>query len=48
MLEGPITSDIPSSALQKHKNTVFVLDEAASKLLDLSKFEVEDLRDYKG
>lgn len=48
MLEGPITSDIPSSALQKHKNTVFVLDEASSKLLDLSKFDVEDMRDYKG
>ncbi len=48
MLEGPITSDIPSSALQKHKNTIFVLDEAAAKLLDLSKFEVTDLKDYKG
>ncbi len=44
MLEGPITSEIPSSALQNHPNTIFVLDEAAASLLDLSKHEVIDLR----
>ena len=48
MLEGPIVSDITSSALQKHKNTVFVLDEGAAKLLTLENFDVKDLRDYKG
>ncbi len=44
MLEGPITSDIPSSALQQHPNTTFILDEESSKLLDLSKHEVVDMR----
>ncbi len=46
MLEGPITSDVPSSALQNHKNTVFVLDEAAAKLLDLSKYDLVDMKQY--
>ncbi len=45
MLEGPIVSDIPSSALQEHPNTTFILDEAAAKLLDLSKHQVIDMRE---
>ncbi len=46
MLEGPVTSDIPSSALQNHPNTIFVLDEAAAKNLDLAKHEVTDMREF--
>lgn len=46
MLEGPITSDIPSSALQNHKNAIFVLDEEAAKLLDLSKYDLVDMKEY--
>ncbi len=46
MLEGPISSDVPSSALQNHKNTIFVLDEAAAKKLDLSKHDVTDLTNF--
>ncbi len=44
MLEGPVTSDIPSSALQNHPNTTFILDEAAASMLDLTKHEVVDMR----
>ena len=33
-VEGPITTDVPSSILQKHPNCIFILDEeAASKLV---------------
>lgn len=46
MLEGPVTSDIPSSALQNHSNTIFILDEAAAANLDLSKHEVTDMRGF--
>ncbi len=46
MLEGPVSSDIPSSALQNHPNTTFILDEAAAKLLDMSKHEVVDMTDF--
>ncbi len=46
MLEGPVSSDIPSSALQNHPNTTFILDKEAAKLLDLSKHEVKDLTDF--
>ncbi len=46
MLEGPVSSDVPSSALQNHPNTIFVLDESAASKLNLSKFDVEDLTNY--
>lgn len=46
MLEGPITSEIPSSILQNHKDTIFVIDEEASKFLDLSKHNVKDMTKY--
>ncbi len=46
MLEGPVTKDIPSSALQNHKNTIFILDEPAAKLLDLGKHHVFDKRNW--
>lgn len=39
-LEGPISSDIPASALQNHPNCTFIIDKAASKHLDLSKYNV--------
>lgn len=32
-IEGPITEDVPASILQKHPNTIFILDTAAAKLL---------------
>ena len=46
MLEGPVTSNIPSSALQLHKNTIFILDKLSASKLDLLKFEVEDLTNF--
>lgn len=46
MLEGPVSSDTPSSALQNHPDTIFVLDEAAAKNLDLSKHDVTDLTNF--
>ncbi len=44
MLEGPVSSDVPSSKLQDHFNTIFILDSAAAADLDLNKFEVTDFR----
>ncbi|WP_414839636.1 glucosamine-6-phosphate deaminase [Carnobacterium sp. TMP28] len=32
-LNGPMTTDVPASALQQHPNVVVILDEAAAKLL---------------
>jgi glucosamine-6-phosphate deaminase len=32
-VEGPITPDVPASALQKHENTVIYLDPPAASLL---------------
>ena len=32
-LEGPVTTDVPASVLQKHSNVHFVLDEAAASEL---------------
>ena len=34
MVEGPISEDCPASILQKHDNTVIVVDEAAASLLN--------------
>jgi len=46
MLEGPITTDIPSSFLRKHNNVTFIIDEPASKLLDFDKHNIIDMTDY--
>lgn len=46
MLEGPMNSDVPASAMQKHRNVIFVLDRESASKLDLSKFEVDDLTNY--
>ncbi|WP_125607468.1 glucosamine-6-phosphate deaminase [Lapidilactobacillus bayanensis] len=32
-IEGPVTTDVPASALQNHDNVVFILDEAAASKL---------------
>lgn len=32
-IEGPVTTDVPASALQNHDNVIFVLDEAAASKL---------------
>ena len=32
-LNGPVTTDVPASALQQHPNVVVILDEAAAKLI---------------
>lgn len=32
-LNGPITTDVPASALQQHPNVVVILDKAAAKLI---------------
>lgn len=32
-LNGPVTTDVPASALQEHPNVVVILDEAAAKLI---------------
>jgi len=32
-VEGPITTDVPASILQRHPNCIFIIDEAASKLV---------------
>ena len=34
MIEGPIVESCPASILQKHDNTVIVIDEAAASLLE--------------
>jgi glucosamine-6-phosphate deaminase len=33
-IEGPITSMVPASILQMHPNTVAIIDEAASSMLN--------------
>lgn len=33
MIEGPVTSDLPASALQNHPNVVVIVDEAAASKL---------------
>jgi glucosamine-6-phosphate deaminase len=42
MVEGPVTEKVPSSALQNHKNCIFVFDKAGASKLDLSKFDVKE------
>lgn len=32
-IEGPVTSEIPASILQKHPNAIFILDKSAAKKL---------------
>ncbi|AZP04404.1 glucosamine-6-phosphate deaminase [Jeotgalibaca ciconiae] len=33
MIEGPVTSEVPASALQKHENVIVILDKDAASLL---------------
>ncbi|MDK7294269.1 6-phosphogluconolactonase, partial [Streptococcus pasteurianus] len=33
MVEGPVTEEVPASALQKHPNVVVILDQAAASQL---------------
>ena len=33
MVEGPVTTDVPASALQNHDNVVVIVDKAAASLL---------------
>ena len=37
MIQGPVTTDVPASVLQKHPNVTVIIDEAAAALLDRSK-----------
>ena len=37
MIQGPVTTDVPASVLQKHPNVTVIIDEAATALLDRSK-----------
>ena len=37
MIQGPVTTDVPASVLQKHPNVTVIIDEAAAVLLDRSK-----------
>ncbi len=34
LIEGPVTTDLPASILQKHADVVVIIDEAAAKLLE--------------
>ena len=33
MIEGPVTNEVPATALQSHDNVMVFLDEAAASLL---------------
>ncbi|MCG4823798.1 glucosamine-6-phosphate deaminase, partial [Streptococcus gordonii] len=33
MVEGPVTTDVPASVLQKHPNVTVIADQAAASLL---------------
>ena len=34
LIEGPVTTDLPASILQKHDHAVVIVDKAAAKLLE--------------
>ena len=34
MIEGPVTEDLPASALQNHSNTIIIVDDAAASKLE--------------
>ena len=46
MLEGPVTTDVPSSFLQNHDKVTFIIDEPSAELLDIDKHDdLVDMRD---